>query len=180
MRTNQCPHLPWYKRCTKVWLAFFLYFLTLEDGTDRLFQIVGKGLPLYTLHNNPEECISHVNKSLTDMISISAVPLYAIWPYNGPRDIDSPIPNAVTIRKWVVSALHPSHFTAGEVPPGTNWIGNWVSPRACLNILDKTRYLVPAGNWTPYHLVQKPRISFTSITFPCLFSTLINTECNIT
>jgi len=167
MRTNQCPHLPLYKPGTKVWLAFFLYFLTLEDGTDRLSQKGSKGLPLYTLHNNPEECISHVIESLTDIILISAVPLYAIRAYS-----------EIYGSKW--SALRPSHFTTGNVPPGTHWTGDWVSPTACLNILDKTRSLVPARNWTPYHLVQKPRISFPSITFPCLFSTLINTECNIT
>ena len=76
-----------------------MYFLTLEDGTDRLYQKVGKELPLYTQHNNPEECIYHAIKSLTDIISISAVPLYAIRAYSGIRVIDSPIPNAVTIEK---------------------------------------------------------------------------------
>jgi len=45
-RTNHRPHLSVYKPQTRVWLAFFLDFFTLDDGSDRLSQNVRKEVPL--------------------------------------------------------------------------------------------------------------------------------------
>jgi hypothetical protein len=40
------------------------------------------------------------------------------------------------------SASHPGRFTPGEGAPGTNWIGNWVGPRASMDSLHPTTKLL--------------------------------------
>jgi hypothetical protein len=43
------------------------------------------------------------------------------------------------------SASYPGHFTPGERAPGTHWIGCWVDPRACLDDVDKRKFLTLPG-----------------------------------
>jgi hypothetical protein len=43
------------------------------------------------------------------------------------------------------SASRPSHFTPGERGPGTHWIGGWVGARACLEDIEKRKFLTLPG-----------------------------------
>jgi hypothetical protein len=43
------------------------------------------------------------------------------------------------------SASRPGRFTPGEIAPGTLWIGGWVSPRACLDDVEKRKFLTLQG-----------------------------------
>jgi hypothetical protein len=47
------------------------------------------------------------------------------------------------------SASRLGRFTPGERAPGPHWIGGLVGLRACLDAMEKRKYLVPAGNRTP-------------------------------
>jgi hypothetical protein len=57
------------------------------------------------------------------------------WMY---RSIFSWLP-ALGGGKW--SASRTGRFTPGERVPGTHWIGGWVNPRACLDDLEKRKFL---------------------------------------
>jgi hypothetical protein len=48
------------------------------------------------------------------------------------------------------------HITIGETSSGTNCIGSWVGPRAGLDIMDKRKSFVPAGNLTPTPPSERP------------------------
>jgi hypothetical protein len=43
------------------------------------------------------------------------------------------------------SASRPSRFTPGERAPGTHWIGGLVDPRACLDDVEKRKFLTLLG-----------------------------------
>jgi hypothetical protein len=43
------------------------------------------------------------------------------------------------------SASRPCRFTSGERAPGTHWIGGWVDPRACLDDVEKRKFLTLSG-----------------------------------
>jgi hypothetical protein len=43
------------------------------------------------------------------------------------------------------SASHPGHFTPGERALGTHWIGGWMDPRACLDDVEKRKFLTLLG-----------------------------------
>jgi hypothetical protein len=46
----------------------------------------------------------------------------------------------------VSGQLHaPAALPPGKQPPGTHWIGGWVGPRACLDDLDKRKFLTLPG-----------------------------------
>jgi hypothetical protein len=61
------------------------------------------------------------------------------------------------------SASRPCRFTTGKRAPGAYWIGGWVGPRACLNDVEKRKFLTlpglklrplgcPASGYTLYRL----------------------------
>jgi hypothetical protein len=41
------------------------------------------------------------------------------------------------------SASHPGHFTPREKAPGMHWIGGWVGPKGILDMVGKTKKLLP-------------------------------------
>jgi hypothetical protein len=43
------------------------------------------------------------------------------------------------------SASRPGRFTPGERAPSTHWIGGWVDPRACLDGVEKRKFLALPG-----------------------------------
>jgi hypothetical protein len=45
--------------------------------------------------------------------------------------------------EWL--ALRPGRFTSGEIAPGTNWLGDWVGPRAGPDVVENTKNLARAG-----------------------------------
>jgi hypothetical protein len=53
-----------------------------------------------------------------------------------------------TIWSSVVS-FTPRQLYLRERAPGTHWIGGWVGPTARLDVMEKRKYLVPAGNRIP-------------------------------
>jgi hypothetical protein len=70
------------------------------------------------------------------------------------------------------SASHPGRFTLGERAPDTHFIGGWVSPRTCLDAVQKKkRSLIRAGNRTPaVEPVTAPTETSRSITLIYLSS----------
>jgi hypothetical protein len=69
--------------------------------------------------------------------------LYLIKPHWMNGGIAPRILNLSTRWKWVVS------FTRRERAPGTHSMGEWVDPRAGLNMVAKRNSPAPAGNRTP-------------------------------
>jgi hypothetical protein len=63
---------------------------------------------------------------------------------------------------WVVS-FTPRPLYLGVTAPGIHWIGDWVGPRACLNVVAKrkTPIISPAGKRTP--VVQPVRPILTEL-----------------
>jgi hypothetical protein len=51
--------------------------------------------------------------------------------------------SALAEGKW--SASHPGRFTPGERAPGTNWMGDWVSPKTGLDDVGKRKILPLPG-----------------------------------
>jgi hypothetical protein len=50
-----------------------------------------------------------------------------------------------TLARGEWSASRPGRFTPGERAPGTNWIGGWVGSRACLDDMEKRKFLLLQG-----------------------------------
>jgi len=46
-----------------------------------------------------------------------------------------------------LSTSCPSHFTPRERSPNTHWIGDWVGPRASLDMVAKRKKLLPCVCW---------------------------------
>jgi hypothetical protein len=46
------------------------------------------------------------------------------------------------------SASHPGSFTPRERAPGTHWIGDWIGPRAVLDMVAKRKIPSPTRNQT--------------------------------
>jgi hypothetical protein len=59
--------------------------------------------------------------------------------------------------EWLASC--PSDFTPGEGAPSAHWVGGWVSPRASLEAMTKSKILCPYWEWNPGH----PACSLVSI-----------------
>jgi hypothetical protein len=55
-----------------------------------------------------------------------------------------------------LSASCPCCFTPGETASGTHWIGDWVAPRAGLDVVEKRESLSAAKNQTPDCSVVQP------------------------
>jgi hypothetical protein len=51
--------------------------------------------------------------------------------------------SALVGEEW--SASRPGRFTNRERAPDIHWIGGWVGPRACLNDVEKRKFLTPPG-----------------------------------
>jgi hypothetical protein len=56
--------------------------------------------------------------------------------------------------KW--SASLPSHFTPREKAPGTHWIGDWVGPRAILDVVVKRKIPNPHQELNPRTPIIQP------------------------
>jgi hypothetical protein len=73
--------------------------------------------------------------------------------------------SALVGAEW--SALRPGHFTPRERAPRTNWVGGWVGPRACLDAVEKRKFLILPGLKLDPSLVQLVALP-TALTKLCL------------
>jgi hypothetical protein len=53
------------------------------------------------------------------------------------------ITSALDGDEWLAPRF--SGFTLGEISPGTNWTGDWMGPRACLEAIERKKYFPPQG-----------------------------------
>jgi hypothetical protein len=72
--------------------------------------------------------------------------------------------------EWSVS--RPCRFTPGEREHGTHWIGGWVDPRACLDNVEKRKFLtLPELELRPHGRPARSqslyRLSYIVITNNC-------------
>jgi hypothetical protein len=62
------------------------------------------------------------------------------------------------------SDSRPSRFTPREGTPGTHWIGDWVGPRACLDVVVKRKIPSPCRDSNPRS--SSPLPSATPMSYP--------------
>jgi hypothetical protein len=52
--------------------------------------------------------------------------------------------------------LHPpARLSRGETVPHTHWIGSWLDPKACLDVLGKKKNFFPRRNSNPYSSIKQ-------------------------
>jgi hypothetical protein len=83
-------------------------------------------------------------------LSLCLTKHYAIKTYGGVDVyIHILLTSALVGGEWSDSL--PSRFTPGERAPCTCWIGGWVGPRACLDDVEKRKFLaLPALEFRPF------------------------------
>jgi hypothetical protein len=73
-------------------------------------------------------------------------------------------PRQLVEAEWSVS--RPGRFTPGEREPGTHWIGGWVGPRAGLEDVEKTKFLILPGLELRSSVVQPVASCYTDYAIP--------------
>jgi hypothetical protein len=69
---------------------------------------------------------------------------YAMKAYEGDYiHIQVSLTSALLGGDW--SASRPDRFTSGERVHGTHWIGGWVDPRACMDNMERRKFLTSSG-----------------------------------
>jgi hypothetical protein len=66
------------------------------------------------------------------------------------------------------SASRPSRFTVGEIAPGSHWIGDWMGPRAGLDVMEKIKVSYSCRKSNPGRPASSPslyRLSYSGSVF---------------
>jgi hypothetical protein len=74
-----------------------------------------------------------------------AMKTYREWRYSSTHYLTSALDGG----EW--SASRPGRFTPRERAPATHWIGGWVGPRACLDMVSKIKVPKPLRESNPDH-----------------------------
>jgi hypothetical protein len=69
---------------------------------------------------------------------------YAMKTYGGENvEIHVFLTSVPVLSEWSASRI--ARFTSGESAPGTHWIEGWLGPRACLDDMEKGKFLTLPG-----------------------------------